>query len=250
MSEHALFNSFISAVGVSLVSLVGVATLPLRGQKLNQITFVLISLATGALFGDAVFHILPDVFKEHAQQSSFWIMVGIFSSFVFEKFLRWKHEHGIAHSQTHTIQPVGRIILVADGLHNLIDGIFIGASYIASLKLGLATTLAVVLHEIPHEMGDFAVLINAGYSWEKALLFNFLSACVAITGVFVAFGFQAGVSNFTNLALALTAGSFLYIAGANLTPELHKENAPVRSLIQCVAILAGTALMYALLWIE
>lgn len=235
---------------VSLVSLVGLATIFLRGRRLHQITFVLISLATGALFGDAIFHLLPEIFKDgsSSRQSSFWVMAGIFSSFVFEKFLRWKQEHGI--EQSHAIKPVGRIILVSDGLHNFMDGILIGASYLAGASVGLATTLAVILHELPHEIGDFAVLIDAGYAWERALLFNFLSACSAITGVLAAFGFHSGIHNFTGMALPLTAGSFLYIAGANLTPELQKENAPARSLIQCLAILAGSALMVLLLFIE
>src|SRR5690349_9849256 len=150
--------SLASASGVSLVSLIGLATLPLRGQRLNRIIFVLISLATGALFGDAMLHLIPDIFQNNRQPlvSSLWMLAGVFASFVLEKFLRWKHEHGI--SEASAIKPVGRIILVADGLHNLMDGILIGASYLSSLKVGLATTTAVILHELPHEIGDFAVL--------------------------------------------------------------------------------------------
>jgi zinc and cadmium transporter len=196
LTQHPLFLSVLSAIAVSVVSLIGVATLPLRGKGLNHITFVLISLATGALFGDAVFHLLPDVFKDHATRSSFWVMAGIFASFVFEKFLRWKQDHGLGHNHTHShpaIKPVGRIILVSDGLHNFMDGLLIGASYLAGIQVGLATTLAVVLHELPHELGDFAILIDAGYSWSQSILFNFLSACAAIVGVLAAFAFHSGM---------------------------------------------------------
>jgi zinc and cadmium transporter len=123
------------------------------------------------------------------------------------------------------------------------DGILIGASFQVNRDVGIATTLAVALHELPHEIGDFGVLIDSGYSRGRAVLFNFLCACIAIAGVFVAFGFQSSLDNFPSIALPLTGGSFLYIAGSNLTPELQKEYAPGRSLIQCLAMVAGIGLM-------
>src|SRR5579872_665155 len=254
MTMSAFLSALTSAAIVSLISLVGIATLPFNEAALKRITFALISLAAGALFGDAILHILPDVFRHdpHSFQSSLWVLAGIFASFVFEKFLRWKDHHelisssptgvgggSLHHSGRSAIKPVGRIILVSDGLHNLVDGILIGASYLANRDVGIATTLAVALHELPHEIGDFGVLIDSGYSKTKALLFNFLCACIAIAGVFVAFGFQSSVDNFPWIALPLTAGSFLYIAGSNLTPELQKEHAPAKSLVQCGAMLAG-----------
>ena len=226
-----------------MVSLVGIATLPFSEEGLKRITFVLISLAVGALFGDAILHILPEVFRHdtHSFKSSLWVLAGMFASFVFEKFLRWKDHHEL--EQTPGIKPAGRIILVSDGLHNLVDGILIGASYLANRDVGLATTLAVALHELPHEIGDFGVLIDSGYSKGKALLFNFFCACIAIVGVIVAFGFHSSSDNFPWIALPLTAGSFLYVAGSNLTPELQKENAPMKSLLQCIAMMAGVGLM-------
>jgi len=247
MPVNAFLAALTSASLVSLISLVGIATLPFSEEALKRITFALISLAAGALFGDAILHILPDVFRHdpHSFQSSLWVLAGIFASFVFEKFLRWKDHHDLEGPKG--IKPVGRIILVSDGLHNLVDGILIGASYLANRDVGIATTLAVALHELPHEIGDFGVLIDSGYSKSKALLFNFLCACIAIAGVFVAFAFQSSVDNFPWIALPLTAGSFLYIAGSNLTPELQKEHAPAKSLIQCGAMLAGVGLMVLLL---
>jgi zinc and cadmium transporter len=177
--------------------------------------------------------------------SSLWVLGGILISFIFEKFLRWKDHHEIEH--THTIKPVGKIILLSDGLHNLVDGILIGASFQVNRDVGIATTLAVALHELPHEIGDFGVLIDSGYSKSRALLFNFMCACIAIAGVVVAFAFQSAMTNFPLIALPLTGGSFLYIAGSNLTPELQKEYAPLRSLIQCLAMIAGVGLMIGLL---
>ena len=251
MDMHAFLLALGSAGLVSTISLLGIATLPFSEDSLQRITFVLVSLAVGALFGDAILHILPDVFRHepHSVGSALWVLTGIFASFIFEKILRWKDHHELEHVHGH-IKPVGRIILVSDGLHNLIDGILIGASFQVNREVGIATTLAVALHELPHEMGDFGVLIDSGYSKGRALLFNFLCACIAMLGVVVAFGFQSSMDNFPWIALPLTGGSFLYIAGSNLTPELQKEYAPVKSLIQCGAMLAGVALMAGLLLIE
>jgi zinc and cadmium transporter len=242
--------AFGSAFAVSLLSLAGLATLPFREQSLKGIVFLLISLAAGALFGDAILHLFPEIFRNtaHPVSSSLWILAGIFSSFILEKFLRWRQEHGLDH-QDH-IHPVGRIMLISDGLHNLLDGVLIGASYMAGRSVGLATTFAVMFHELPHEIGDFGVLLHSGYSRSKALLFNFLSACIAIAGVGIAFGFQSTIKDFPAIALPVTAGTFLYIAGSNLTPELHKENAPLKSLMQLAALLAGVGFMLLLLLVE
>ncbi|SRR5258706_10178918 len=246
----AFWWAFGSAFVVSLLSLAGIATIPFKEQSLKDIVFLLISLAAGALFGDAILHLFPEIFRktQHPVASSLWILAGIFSSFILEKFLRWRQEHGLgAHDH---IRPVGRIILVSDGLHNLLDGVLIGASYLAGRSVGLATTFAVILHELPHEIGDFGVLLHSGYSRSKALLFNFLSACIAIAGVGIAFLFQSAMSDFPAIALPITAGTFLYIAGSNLTPELHKENAPLKSLLQLLALLAGVGFMLLLLLVD
>ncbi len=258
MKTSMLLDAVGSAVAVSLISLVAIVTLFFKPERVVRVTFLLVSLATGALFGDAIFHLLPQVFADPLTRlrSSLWVLGGIFSSFVFEKFLRWEHEHGLHESDhdapghVHPIKPVGRIILVSDGMHNLVDGIAIGASYLASREVGIATTLAVILHELPHEFGDFGVLVDAGYPITRALWFNFLCACAAIVGVFIAFGVQSGVHDFTIVALPLTAGSFLYIAGSNLTPELQKESAPLKSLLQFLGMLAGAGLMFLLLRLE
>lgn len=242
---------FLLALGsgavVSLMSVIGVAILIFRDDWLKRATFILISLATGALFGDAIIHLLPEIFQNspHRLNDSLWVLGGILSSFVLEKFLRWKHEHGVPH-HSH-IKPVGRLILVSDGLHNFIDGLLVGASYLTNQQVGLATAIAVVLHELPHEIGDFGILIDAGYPWRSALLFNFLTGCIAILGVLAAFAFQAGTHNFSAAMLPVTAGSFLYIAGSNLTPELQKESAPLKSLLQFISLSAGVGLMLCLL---
>ncbi len=242
--------AFLSALGVSLLSLAGVATIPFREDRVKNIVFILISFAAGALFADAIVHLFPEIYRTttNAVASSLWVLAGIFSSFVLEKFLRWRQEHGLHHGDH--IHPVGRMMLLSDVLHNLLDGVLIGASYQAGHSVGLATTAAVVLHELPHEIGDFGVLLHSGYSRSKALLFNFLAACVAMAGVGLAFAFQSGMSDFPAIALPVTAGTFLYIAGSNLTPELHKEIEPIKSFMQFLALILGVCFMLLLLLIQ
>ena len=157
--------------------------------------------------------------------------------------------HAHAHHH-HGIKPVTRILMVSDGLHNLLDGLLIGASYLAGQPIGMATTLAVLLHEIPHEIGDLGVLLDAGYSRKAALIFNFTWGAFAAAGVCLAYGIGSHIITFTPLALSVTAGFFLYIAGSNLTPEMQKENSPRKSLEQLAGIFVGVAVMLFLLRFE
>ena len=136
--------------------------------------------------------------------------------------------------------------LVADGLHNLIDGLLIGSSYLVSLPVGLATTIAVLLHEIPQEIGDFGVLLHAGFPAGLALWLNFLSGTLAILGAVAALTIGGMVTTMPTVILPLTAGGFIYIAGSDLVPELHREREPVKSLVQLVAIGVGVGLMLLL----
>ena len=248
-SMSTFWWAFLSAFSVSLLSLISLATLPFREAQLKRFVFILISLAAGALFGDAILHLFPEIYHTtpHPIASSLWILAGIFSSFILEKFLRWRQEHGLHGDHIH---PVGRILLVSDSLHNLIDGVLIGASYLAGHSVGLATTFAVILHELPHEIGDYGVLLHSGSSRTKALLFKFVSAMVSMAGVCIAFGFQSAMADFPAIALPITAGTFLYIAGSNLTPELHKEVAPLKSLMQFLALLVGVGFMLLLLLVN
>src|SRR5690349_16020238 len=162
-----------SVLVVSLISLIGLATIAVSERKVQQIIFIMVGLATGSLFGDAFIHLVPQAFKRpHSQvETSLFVLAGLFIFFVLEKFLLWRHEH-VLESRDH-IRPVGYMNLFADAIHNFIDGLIIGASYLVSLRIGIATTLAVVSHEIPHELGNFFVLLYAGFSRKKALLFNF-----------------------------------------------------------------------------
>src|SRR3989344_2205335 len=155
--------AFASVIIVSLISLVGVFSLSIKEQLLRKYIFIFISLAVGSLLGDAFIHLIPEALETSANVAltSVLIISGILLFFILEKFLHW-HHHGEDESEPH-IQPVGNLILFSDGVHNLIDGIIIGVSFMASIPVGIATTVAVILHEIPQEVGDFTVLLHAGY---------------------------------------------------------------------------------------
>jgi zinc and cadmium transporter len=242
--------AFLSVLIVSLVSLVGVFSLSLRDDVLKKYINFFISLAIGALLGDAFIHIIPEAFegKLGATLSSILIIVGVLLFFVIEKFVHW-HHHGEDKDEEH-IHPVGKLILFTDGFHNFIDGAIIAASFMVSIPVGIATTIAVVLHEIPQEIGDFAVLIHSGYTKKRALWLNFLSALASVLGLAVVFIFGNIVENVALWFIPIAAGGFIYIAVADLIPELHKTKNVKHSTIQLGIILLGILSMLALLLLE
>jgi zinc and cadmium transporter len=167
--------------------------------------------------------------------------VGIFGFFILEKVLRWHHH--LSPEKEALLKPVGYLNIFADGLHNFVDGILIASSYLISTKIGLATTVAVILHEIPQEIGDFGVLLYSGFSKTKALLFNFLSATFAIAGAVVALILGDMSSDFSLVMLPVAAGGFIYIAGSDLIPELQHEVTVAKSVGQIAALACGVGVM-------
>jgi zinc and cadmium transporter len=251
MSTALVLQSLGSALVVSLVSLIGLALVPITERTLRSSVFVLVSLAAGALLGDAFIHLLPEASERaggFGVGMALVVLGGIFCFFVLEKFLRWRHEH--AANGRDGVEPVGLMNLVADGVHNFVDGVAIGASYMVSPAVGVATTVAVLLHEVPQEIGDFGILLHAGFSKARALFFNFLAGCAALVGVLVVVSPAVEPEALAAGVLPFTAGMFLYIAGSDLLPDLQKEQALSRSLIQLLAMGVGVGLMLAPLLIE
>ncbi|MBD3164273.1 ZIP family metal transporter [Candidatus Woesearchaeota archaeon] len=245
------FNTIFSVLIVSLISLIGIITFALKAKKMNNIALFLVSFAAGSLFGGAFIHLLPESAEEmgFGIEVSLYALLGIVIFFLLENVIHWRHCH-IPTSEEHP-HPFGLMNLVGDGFHNLIDGMVIAASYMASVQLGIATTLAVILHEIPQEIGDFGVLIHAGYSKVKALFFNFLSALTAILGAIIVLFLGSGFESFTLALLPFTAGGFIYIAGSDLIPELKKACYPLsRVALQFLALILGIAVMLLLAFLE
>ena len=246
-----LIPTLISVIIVSLISLVGVLSILLSGKDLKRVLVFFISFSAGSLFGSAFFHLLPEAAATLGVtlQFSASILAGIVFFYVLENFIHWRHCHiPTSHDHPH---PVGTMSLIGDGLHNLIDGMVIAASYLISIPAGIATTVAVAIHEIPQEIGDFGVLIHAGYSKGKALFLNFCSALLAVVGALTVLAIGAKSQLFATLLVPFTAGGFIYIAGADLIPELRKEVYPMSKLLtQFVFFLAGIGIMLLLTFIE
>lgn len=228
---------------MSLISLAGVFTLFIKAERLKNILLFMVSFSVGALFGDAFIHLLPESFERLGKNltTSLYIISGVLIFFVLEKFICWRHCH-IPTSREHP-HPVVFMNLIGDGLHNLFDGMVIAASYLVSTTIGITTTLAVILHEIPQEIGDFGILLHGGLTQRKALFFNFLCGTVSILGALIFLALGPRLGNYSFILLPITAGGFIYMAGSDLIPELHKEVKLSKSLIQFISIVTGIAIM-------
>jgi zinc and cadmium transporter len=235
-----LIPILLSTLLVSVVSLIGVLLLSLKEKILKKILLMLVSLASGALLGSAFFHLIPESFSTPEESIPIAVVLGIVAFFLLEKSL-WRH----CHERECPIHPFAYLNLVGDGVHNFIDGIAIAATFLSSQSLGLITTTAVLIHEVPQELGDFGVLLYGGFGKKKALLFNFLSAVLAIIGALVTFFFISYLPNIHHI-LAFTAGGFIYIATTDLIPELHKETSLKNSAVEILFLLLGIVLMLLL----
>lgn len=232
-----------ATVVVSLVSLVGIALfLSKRGHE--KLLLPLVSFSAGTFLGAAFFDLLPEAIEASSiGEAMAFALVGLLSFFMLEKIVLWHHHHAHSHKKE---KPAGHLSLVGDGVHNFFDGAVIAASFIASAPLGIVTTLAIILHEIPQEIGDFSLLLYSGFSVKKALFLNFLTALAALAGALAFFYASNIVAGLQAAGLAFTAGMFLYIAGADLVPELQKEENPKKSLVQFALIVLGALAIYAI----
>jgi len=239
-----------SVLLVSLISFVGIFTISLKLERLKKIVLYMVSFAAGALFGDAFIHLLPEIVEEagFGLNIASYILFGIIFSFVVEKLIHWRHCH-IPTSKDHP-HPVALMNLFGDSVHNFIDGLILGASYLVSIPVGVATTIAIILHEIPQEIGDFGVLIHGGFTRAKALGFNFLTALTAVLGTLVSLALARYTEHLTLFLIPFAAGSFIYIAGSDLIPELHKEFRVKKSLLELLTFVLGIGVMALLLLLE
>ncbi|MFB0562834.1 MAG: ZIP family metal transporter [Candidatus Lokiarchaeia archaeon] len=241
-----------STLIVSLLSLIGIITLAFNKSFLDKILFFLIAFAAGALMGGAFFHILPES-VEHIEPLNFSILliVGFATFFLLERFIYWRH----CHEGVCDVHPFTYLNLFGDGIHNLIDGVLIAASYMLDINLGIVITLAVIAHEIPQEIGDFGILVYGGFERFKALGYNLLTALTAVGGALITyFVFQGSVISggytwFVYAVLPFAAGGFIYIASSDLVPELHKEQNLKRSLASIASFLLGIILLLVVKYI-
>lgn len=243
-------NALMSTVIVSAISLIGVSLFALKSDKLQRGLLLLMSFSVGAMLGNAFFHLLPEAYF-HLKPANLtsWLILGGFMVFFLVDQLLHSHQNSKARDTTKMrpykkVKTYGYLSLYADGIHNFTDGILIGAAWIFSPELGFATTVTVILHEIPQEISDFGILLKAGFSKEKALLYNFIVATTAILGTVLALWIGHELEHFSIYILPIAGGGFIYLATTSLLPEILKNTKENNWIVYILIVLLGLCMMY------
>lgn len=232
-----------TTVLISLTAWTGVFLLYLREDLLDRILLALVALAAGALIGGAFLHLLPRAVNIVGADNSPFVfgiaIIGFCTFYVLEQFISWHHHHGT----THDAEPVTYLVLISDGIHNFIDGLVIAASFIAAIPVGIVTTLAIALHEIPQEIGDFGVLVHGGFGKRRALILNYLTQATVIVGGITGYLLTDVVADIPTFVLPFAAGNFIYIASSDLIPEIKHGGDTTKAIGYFLVFLAGILIM-------
>jgi zinc and cadmium transporter len=234
-----------SGLLMSAIALIGSVTLLLSEATLKRILLPLVALAAGTLLGGALLHMLPAAIEKSGNRTAIylWVLLGFTLFLALEQFLHWHHCHR-APSQH---RPLTYLILVADGVHNFIGGLAVAGAFLIDVRIGISTWLAAAAHEIPQELGDFGILIHGGWKKSRALLYNFLSALTFLVGAVVAYG--ASFAYDVTFLLPFAAGNFIYIAAADLIPEIKQHDDAGANIVHFLSFLAGLGLLWIVGWI-
>ncbi len=216
-------------------------------EKIQKVLIpCLVSFATGTLLTAALLGLIPHALEHITPfQTLFTVLTGIILFFLLEKIVIWRHCHHSKCIEVH--KNTAPMILIGDAFHNFIDGVVIAASFLISIPLGIAVSLSVIAHEIPQEVGDFGILLHSGYSKKKALIWNTISSATTLPAAIIAYFALEKIHNIIPYVMAISAASFLYIALADLYPELHRKTGIKHSIIQIVLMLAGIGTMLVVL---
>lgn len=231
----------LTTVGVSLISLAGILTLILREKTLEKSLIILVAFSAGALMGGAFLHLIPETIEIGDGLTFEYVLIGFIVFFLIEKVLRWRH----CHESGCEVHSFALMNLFGDSVHNFLDGLAIAAGFTAGVETGISVTMAIIFHEIPQEIGDFAVLIFGGFRKITALAVNFISAITAVVGGVVGF-LMSGHPLFLPFLLPFTAGGFIYVSASDLLPEIIREEDQKKSFINFLAFLSGVMMMLAL----
>jgi zinc and cadmium transporter len=233
----------IGGLAMSALALVGGFTLLLGERTQARLVRPLVAFSAGSLLGGALLHMIPAAAARApgAVGPYLWVLAGFTVFLGLEQFLHWHHCH---QGSASCHQPLTYLILLGDGLHNFLGGLAVGAAFLADVRLGLTTWLAAAAHEVPQELGDYAILVHGGWSPRKALLFNFLSALTFLVGGLVAWSLASRFD--TTLLIAFAAGNFVYIGASDLVPEVNKHREPATNVIHFGSFVAGVALLAAI----
>jgi zinc and cadmium transporter len=239
----------LSGLAMSALALVGGVTTLLPPRTLDRILLPLVALAAGSLIGGALFHMLPEAITELGNTLSVyvWLVAGFLTFFILEQYLQWHHCHRPAGPHKH----LGHLILLADGLHNFIGGLAVSAAFLIEIRLGIVTWLVAAAHEVPQELGDFGILVHSGWKPRSALLYNAASAITFLLGGLVTYTLSGSVN--VVFLVPFAAGNFIYIAAADLIPQIttteaaqdraHKKSILLRKIEQSLALTAGLGLL-------
>ncbi len=243
----------LATVIVSLFSMVGLLVLFVREKIMHKILWVLIAFSAGTILGTAYLELLPEALEIVGSSEAFiYITIGFVFFFFLERYIYWSHGHGheIEDSKSsldsRMTKSVAYLNVIGDGIHNFVDGMIIATSFLIEFEVGLATTIAVIFHELPQELGDYGILIYSGFKRNHALIINYMAALtVVLGGIFATLFFEA-VESLSGLLLAFSAGGFIYLAASELIPELQEEKRLSQSLIQFAIFILGIMMIWSL----
>jgi zinc and cadmium transporter len=230
----------VAGLGMSSLALVGTVTIWMPAPKLERILLPIVGLAAGSLLGGAFFHMLPESIDAIGNRLGVYLalVTGFLVFFVLEQFLHWHHCHRANHTGH---RPLGHLILLADGLHNLIGGMAVGGAFVVDVRVGVVTWLVAAAHEVPQELGDFGVLVHSGWKRRTALAWNFASALTFLVGSLIAYGMADHIE--VAYLLPFAAGNFIYIAAADLLPEITSEERARDKLETSATFVAGLVIL-------
>jgi len=242
--SQTLFSIIAANFFISCISLIGLTLLSIKTRTNKNMSNYFVSFAAGVLLATAILNVLPESLEHLPIETALtWFMYGIIAAFLLERSLLWYHHH---HEDTHDINPTSLLVIVGDGIHNMIDGLSIAAAFIVSPALGITTTIAIAAHEIPQEIADYSILRHCGMNNRKAIMWNFISALTAVAGGIIGFYLFKESFELLHYALAMTAGVFLYVSAADLIPELHHSHSSDSWLPQTMLFLAGVGVVMVL----
>lgn len=232
---------------ISLLSMAGLLFMFAKRKLIHKIVMLLISLSAGTLMGGTFLHLLPEASKLIEPEPLFMIVLSSFIFFyIVERVLHWRH----CHHDDCKVHSFGYMNLIGDGIHNFIDGMIIASAFVTDIRLGVVTSVAIAMHELPQEIGDFGVLIRAGFSKKKAFMFNFLTSLTALVGALIAYFLSGQIDSLSSYMLPIAAGGFIYIAASDLLPEIRKEENMVKAILSFIVFMIGIILMYGLTFLE
>jgi zinc and cadmium transporter len=240
--SNELLSIILATTLISSGSFIGVLAISLNQQLLSKILLSLVSLSAGTMLAAALLHLLPESVAVLGNTLPFQItLLSFIAFFLLERFLHWRHCHDKDHLEKHTL---GTMNLVGDAIHNFLDGVLIAASFATGGGLGIISTLAIALHEIPQEIGDFGVLLHSGYNRRKALLLSVLVSLTAILGGVLGYFASHTMSTLAPYLVPVAAGGFLYISASDLIPEFKDTTSTKRIILTVSTFLFGVFIMY------